>query len=240
MKTLKLFLVLCIVVVNYSFSQEFQIGVRGGFNYNSIGDIDARPYPPVTQHVIYSPEKDLGFQLGAYFNYEFGRFFVRPEINYFSFKNHYNFPDRVSKWESSKIEVPILVGVEVIKPFYVYLGPDVSFHGDTTLEGVQVTSYSDGGPDLKKTTFGLNFGVLLKVNRFSLDLRYELGLSESDEELLDIMHSSYGVNLADLEPYKANVISLSLTVDIFRSNNDEYDGLLSNLFRKGNKCACPY
>lgn len=242
MKTPNFLYVIFFFCLTFSYSQEFQIGVRGGFNYFSIGDINGRAYPPTTEDIIYSPEQDLGYQFGVYFNYEFGRFFVRPEINYFSAKNHYEFPNRTSKWTSSKIDVPILIGIEIIKPLYVYLGPGISFNGTTTLEGVQVTSYSDGGPDLDKTTFGLNFGVMLKVNRFALDLRYESGLSKFDEELLDIDHGAYGVNLADRLSYKTNIISLSLSVDVFRTNENKKDGLLSNLnlFKNNKKCGCPY
>ncbi|MBT8271032.1 MAG: hypothetical protein KJO25_03205, partial [Bacteroidia bacterium] len=104
---------------------------------------------------------------------------------------------------------------------------------------VQVTSFSDGGPDLEKNSFNFMVGLQVKWKRFGADLRYEIGTTETEEELLDIVNSAYGVNLADLLPYTPNVLSLSFTVDIFRTDSLDTGGLFSGLFR-GNKCYCPY
>lgn len=233
-----LFALLCI---SFSSAQEYAIGVRGGFNNYSIGDINSRggSIAAGRPDELFSPKKNMGYQLGAYLNVSFGKFFVRPELNYLSAKNTYEFPDQDSKWTSSKIELPLLAGYEIFKPVSIYVGPLFNFHGDTELEGVQVTSFSDGGPDLEKSTVNLAFGVMVKWKRFGLDLRYEMGTAETEEELLDIIRSTYGVNLADLRSYKPNVISLSLFVDLFRTDNQEIGGLFSGLFRNG-KCYCPY
>ena len=80
---------------------------------------------------------------------------------------------------------------------------------------------------------------MLKAGRFGIDLRYETISQSTQEELLDIIRSEYGVNLADLRSYKPNVISLSLFIDILKTDKDDIGGFFSGLF-KNNKCYCPY
>jgi len=156
-----------------------------------------------------------------------------------SSKNKYDFPTKTSYWKTSKIDIPLLVGYEVFDPVSIYAGPGYNIYGDTTLDGVQITSYSDGGPDLDKTAFNLNVGIMVRFKRIGIDLRYESGFKATQEELLDIVYSAYGVNLADLRSYKPNTLRLSVFFDLFRSNGDDIGSFFSDLF-KGNKCHCPY
>ena len=233
------FFFLCIYTVN---SQEFSVGARGGFNTTSIGDVFSRgtSLPGSVPDIPYAPVQDIGFQFGGYLTVEFGRIFLQPEVNYMVSKNHYDFPLREAKWQQNHLEVPLLAGVRVIGPISVYGGPSFNFYEDAGLEGVDVTAFSDGGPDLEKNTMSVNFGVMVKWNRFTVDLRYEKGLKENERELLDIRNSVYGVNLADRMEYKTNVLSLSLMVDIFKTNTEDMGGFFSGLFRNNKKCYCPY
>ncbi|MCH4551294.1 porin family protein [Aestuariibaculum lutulentum] len=230
---LKLLLTISLFIFSYSFAQEYAFGVKGGINNNKIGTLYQRAYnnEPAINH---QPNKELGYQLGAYVTGEFGIFFVQPEFNYVTFNNNYELPRSKAQWKTSKMEIPILAGVRIIKPVRLYFGPSFNFYKDTELEGVQVTSYSDGGPDLEKNTMSLNFGIMVRYNRFGLDLRYEQATNTTEEELLDIIYSDYGTNLADLKPYQASSLRLSLFIDILRT-----DMKLSDLFKK-KYCACPY
>ncbi|PKQ45614.1 hypothetical protein CSW08_07110 [Confluentibacter flavum] len=217
------------------FSQEYVFGLKGGLNTNTIGDIYERPYqgdPGIT----YQPEKDMGYLLGAYFMVEFNKFFIRPELNYVSLKNHYDFSRKKANWRTSKMEVPLLFGVKILKPVAIYVGPSFNFYDETILDGVQETTFSDGGPDLDRKTTSLNFGIMARYNRFSLDLRYEVTSKKTEEELLDIINSEYGVNLADLRSYKHKILSLSISIDIFRTDGTK----LSDIFKSNKYCGCPY
>lgn len=234
-----LLLIILLLICAIANAQEYAVGVRGGFNYYNIGDIQSRiENLPGSSSDLYTPNKEIGTQFGGYVTIGFEKIYIRPEINYVSSKNNYEFPDKTAAWKTSKIDIPILFGYQLFDPISLYIGPGINIFNETVLEGVQVTSYSDGGPDLDKVTFNINIGVMLKYNRFGLDLRYEIGLNETDEELLDIIKSTYGVNLVDLKPYRPSLLSLSLFIDIIRTNGDDFDGLFSGLFKK--KCYCPY
>ncbi|TXG35681.1 outer membrane beta-barrel protein [Seonamhaeicola maritimus] len=238
---MKLFYLLVFALLLQStslFSQEFIIGVNGGLNNNAIGDINSRggSIAAGQPDEVFSPNKEIGYQLGGYFMAEFGKFFIRPELNYVSLKNNYDWPTKQAKWKSSKIEFPILLGVEIFDPVSIYAGPSFNFHDETILDGVQVTSFSDGGPDLEDKTISLNFGIMMRYNRFGIDLRYEMANKETEEELLDINRSAYGVNLADLRSYKPNMLRLSVSIDIFRTDGTS----LADLFKSDKNCGCPY
>ena len=225
----------------YLNAQEYGFGVRGGINTYSIGDIvtvgSAGPPPGL----VFEPVKDIGFQFGGYFYAKFGKFYIRPELNYMSSKNHYDFPNQVSNWETSKIDLPILFVYDIFEPVAIYAGPGFSFYGDTTIEGVHETNFTTGtlGPDLEKTSFSINLGIMVKYKRLGIDLRFEMGTKETAEEREDFNYSAWGVNLADLKPYKPNVLSISIFYDIFRTDSQSIGGLFSGLF-EGDKCKCPY
>lgn len=236
-----LLITICILATWLSNSQEFTIGARGGFNNYTIGELNSRggSIQVGLADEVFLPKKELGTQFGAFLNIEFGKLFIRPEINFSSSKNKYEFPTKEAFWKTSRIDIPILLGYEIFDPITIYAGPGFNVFKDTTLDGVQVTSYSDGGPDIEKTAMHLNFGVMVRAGRFGIDLRYEMNSKETEEELLDIIRSEYGVNLADLRSYKPNIISLSIFIDILKTDKDDIGGFFSGLF-KNNKCYCPY
>jgi len=225
-----------LAVFNFCNAQLYSFGVKAGLNQYKIGSLYQRPYngEPGINH---QPIKDIGYQFGGFFNVKFGKFFIQPELNYVKSKNHYDLPRKVSNWNTSKTEIPVLLGFEIFKPISVYLGPNFNFYKETILEGVQVTSYSDGGPDLDKNTLNLSFGIKASFGRFGLDLRYESGQKETQEELLDIIYSEYGTNLADLKSYKPSIVSLSIYINLISTDGKDIDTFFTNLF-KGNDCWC--
>lgn len=226
-----------LVLFNLANAQEYTFGARGGINQYTIGNLYQRPYngDPGISH---TPKKNLGYQFGGFINVKLGKFFIQPEVNYVKSKNHYNLPKKTSYWNTSKMDIPVLLGFEIAKPVSVYIGPDFNFYNATTLDGVQVTSYSDGGPDLDKSTVNINFGIKVSFGKFGLDLRYEAGQQKTQEELLDIIYSQYGTNLADLKSYAPHILSLSLYIDLISTNGRDFDSFFSNLF-KSNNCWCP-
>lgn len=246
MKKNLLLLTILLCIISNTNAQEYAFGIKGGVNNNTIGTL----YQPAYNNdpeIYNKPNKEIGYQIGTYFAVEFGSFFVRPEINYVTLKNNYELPRKKSNWRSSKIDVPVLFGLKIFKPMYVYAGPSFNFYNETTLDGVQpgVTIYSDGGPDLDRRTVNFNIGVMFRYNRFGIDLRYEKVTSNNyiqdpfknpNEDELDIVYSEYGTNLANLKPYKPTMLRLSIFIDIIRTDETK----LSDIFKGKDNCGCPY
>lgn len=234
---------LCVIVLAIStltHSQEFAFGLRGGLNNNTIGDINSIGGSFETGHPdeIFQPQKEIGYQFGAFLDVSFGKFFLRPEINYVSLKNTYDFPDRTSNWSTSKIDIPLLIGYRVFKPIGIYAGVGLNIYDDVILDGANNVD----GPsaiDYYDSTTTLNIGIQAEFKYFGIDLRYEVANKSLVEERNDFEFSAFGINQADIYDYTPNMLSLSINVFVFRTNADKVGGIFSGMFRN-NKCHCPY
>lgn len=233
-----LILVLLLTLCSSANSQEYAIGIKGGLNYYNIGDLNSRggSIQAGKPDEIFTPNNEMGTQFGAFLNVAFGKLYIRPEINFVSNKNNYDFPLKTSRWTASKINVPLLVGYKIYDPISIYVGPSFSFFSEMNLEGAN-NSTGESPINYSKNTSNLMFGIQVEFKRFGVDLRYELGLKETEEELQNIHNSAFGTNLTDVYSYKPSQISLSLNIFLFRTDGDDIDDFFSNLFRK-NVCDC--
>ena len=235
-------LVLLLLFCTFANAQEYAFGIKGGLNYYNIGDINSRGGSFQTGHPdeVFSPNKEMGIQYGAFLDIAFDKFYIRPEINFISNNNNYDFPVKTSQWKATKIDVPILIGYKVFDPIAIYVGPSFSFFDKMTIEGAN--NITNANPiDFEKSTTSLMFGVQVEFKRFGIDLRYEIGLKETVGEFgdnyQDFQHSAFGINIGDIYSYKPSQISLSLNIFLFRTNGDDISDIFSNLF-KGNSCDC--
>ncbi len=233
-----LILVLLLFLCSFAYTQEYGVGIKGGLNYYTIGDIvtvGSNAQGPVAG-LIFEPVKDIGYQFGAFLNVAFNKFYIRPEINFVTNKNNYDFPLQTSHWAASKINVPLLLGYKIYDPISIYIGPSFSFFNEMNLDGAN-NSTGESPINYSKNASNLMFGIQVEFKRFGVDLRYELSLKETVEERQDIHNSGYGVNQADIYSYKPSQVSLSLNIFLFRTDGDDIDDFFSRLFR-GNACNC--
>ena len=235
-----LLVTLLFFIYTFSNAQEFALGLRGGLNNNTIGDINSIGGSFQTGHPdeVFSPNKKTGYQFGAFLNIEFGKFFVRPEINFVELKNSYDFPNSESKWSTSKMDIPLLIGYKIYEPVSIYVGPGFNFYDDALLEGANNAS---GASKINYISSATTFivGVNVEFKYFGVDLRYEMGNKEILEERNDMHFSDFGINQADIYSYKPSMISINLNVFLFRTNAEDVGGIFSGLFRN-KKCYCPY
>ena len=222
---------------------EYAIGIKGGLNYYTIGDINSRggSIQSGKPDEVFTPNKEMGTQFGVFLNVAFDKFFIRPELNFVTNKNTYDFPNRTSHWKASKVDFPILFGYKIYDPVSIYVGPSFSFFNDMTLEGANNIT-SANSIDYEKTTSNFIVGIQVEFKRFGVDLRYESGFKETIGEhtnnYQDFQNSAFGINLGDIYSYKPSQISLSLNIFLFRTDGAE----IGNIFKGwgGDKCKCPY
>ncbi len=148
-------------------------GLKGGFNFNSNGDI-------VQSAQNISADSKVGFHLGAFGKLKFSGLYVRPELVYTKTKSEYSGSD----FDMSKIDVPLLVGVDILGPVSIFGGPAFQYILNTDLDNVTL------GDVENDFTVGLNFGVALSLNEnIGVDLRYERGLSDNEAAFAGIEDS---------------------------------------------------
>lgn len=158
-------------------AQFFNVGIKGGLNYNTNGDLVGTISNNTLEDYFTSTSNgDYGYHIGAFAELKLPFWlYVRPELIYTHTESYY---DGVSGNEASlsinKMDIPVLVGVRLIKILRLFIGPSFQYilNTDFDFEDVKAVDYDD-------FTVGLQLGAGLEFGRFGFDVRWEQGLSDS-------------------------------------------------------------
>lgn len=146
-------------------SQGSSWGLRGGLNYNSNGELlsEASALPK-------NAKSNAGFHLGVYKKIDILGFFLRPELVYTETTASYNGDDLTL----TKLDLPFNLGSGFIGPTYIFAGPSLQYVLSSEFADVATAT------SLNDISVGANFGVGLSLNKLSIDLRYERGLTDKE------------------------------------------------------------
>ena len=240
MKVKPLFIVILLISFSFAKAQEYTFGVKGGINFNNIGElyhygnasglgINVTP----NEDTVFPAEKEMGIQFGAFAMIAFDKFFIRPEVIYVSSKNNYPLALKTANWTSTKIDIPLLLGYKVYDPVSIYAGPSFSSISEMKLEGVE------NDPNypftFKKSSTSINAGILVEYGKFGIDLRYQYGITKVAEQRVNINRGDYGTNIADLLEYNPSQIMLSVHINILKINGDDGGHRIKSGWRGGNR-----
>ncbi|RXG28311.1 porin family protein [Leeuwenhoekiella marinoflava] len=166
----KAFLGILFLVVSYAHAQSDPgFGIKAGLNYGGTGDISDS-----ASRAYQDPSSDIGYHVGV-----FGRtgekLYLRPELVYTKLNSTYEDND----FSMQKLDLPVLVGYEVIGPLSIFAGPAFQYILDTKYDGITL------GDVKNDFTVGLNIGAGLALGKLGIDLRYERGFGDNEAEFLD-------------------------------------------------------
>lgn len=167
-------------------------GIKGGLNYAGNGD-----YFDSTADAYENPDRNVGYHLG-FFGKIGNKIYLRPELMYTKTKSDYE----NNSLAMSKLDAPILVGLNILGPLNVFAGPAFQYILDTDFDGVAI------GDVENDVTVGLNIGAGLSFGKFGLDLRYERGFSENEVSVF----SANGVPTGDRIDTRPDQLILSLSL----------------------------
>ena len=168
-----------IAALSFSAKAQFSLGVKGGVNFSHLsvnnGRINSTTLP--------------GYQIGLWTRIGKG-FYVQPEVYLGSSGSNFDFQYDQSNQtvtESGKVRfttlnVPLLVGQSFGLSklnFRLMAGPMYSYilNNDQNLSQNVNNAYRDFG-NYKNSTLGYQAGAGVDVLKFSVDLRYEGGITE--------------------------------------------------------------
>lgn len=203
-------------------SQEINIGIKGGLNYNSIGNLfhlgtssggglNVTP----TDDYDYKADGKIGLTFGLFAKINFNRFYIQTEINTTKLNNSYPLALKTSYWEAKTINIPLLFGYRFFEPASLYLGANYRMNNSMTLDGVEY-------PILyKKSVIGINAGIQLDFDLAIVDLRYTYGITQEESQRIDIVRATYGTNVAYLSSYNPSQIELTISIPLISFNNPE-------------------
>lgn len=203
-------------------AQEFNFGLKGGVNLNSIGELrhygtnsGGGPFADPTITLLFKADSEIGNQYGVFAEVDFGFFFIRPELNMTSLKNSYPLSKNPSLWTATRTDIPILIGRHLNNYLSVFAGPVFSSISEFEIDGVE------NPLTYEKNTIGINIGISAEYGRFGVDLRFEQGIKSIEEQEVFFDVEVYGTNKAKLEVYNTSLISLNLNIKLFGFNPGE-------------------
>lgn len=172
----KLMILILLVSSASVFGQSAQFGIKGGLNFGSTGE-----FSDLTQDLNTTIDGDnkVGFHLGVYSQFKFLGIFVQPEILYTRLNTEYGEGGTTADYNFSKLDIPLLLGIDLIGPLSLKAGPSfqLALNNELDLEG-----FNTNDPE-NSFTIGYQIGAGLQLGRLGVDLRYEGAFSENDTSI---------------------------------------------------------
>lgn len=173
MKKNLLMIVMMLLLSSSLIAQSWDFGVKGGLNFASISgddtsDVDSR----------------TSFYIGGFAEVKLSdKFAFQPELLYSSQGASSSEDGEDVDLKMDYLTIPMMAKYYVAENFSLEMGPQIGFllSSDFELMGVSV----DFKDYMKGVDFGLNFGLGYEFNKFVINGRYNVGLSNiwDDEEM---------------------------------------------------------
>ncbi|KYH06127.1 hypothetical protein A1704_07440 [Chryseobacterium cucumeris] len=177
-------LLLCIFCSMETKAQQtpaFHIGVKGGANFTKTS----------TESSL-EGKYGFGYQAGVMTRMDIGKLYVQGEALFNKRKTSYQSQDgSSSKLSWNAIDIPVVVGYKLIKAddfnVRVFAGGVYSYAFNNKVSASQ--AIQEGFKKFDKSNIGVTGGVGLDYKNFTVDLRYETGLTSISKEFKSKPHS---------------------------------------------------
>lgn len=178
-RTFLFFLLLGVIQVSQA---QFSFGLRGGLNFSRLPSNTYELNDPQTR-INTVDESYSGFHAGVMAQISLLGVFVMPEILFVSTGNDLVLeregePDSYFQQKFSHIDIPVMVGAK-IGPLRAGIGPVASILLDNS------SGLASEEPGFRErfhpASYGFQLGAGLNLGNLALDLKYQLGLSDTGD-----------------------------------------------------------
>jgi len=191
-------------------SQSADFGIKGGLNYGSTGDIST--FPDFATDFQVNGDDKVGYHVGLYGRIELAGLFVQPEVLYTNLTTEYDFNGfrgfQKADYNFSKIDVPILVGVNILGPIDLKAGPSFQYILDNDFDDIDI----DVRNPENSFTLGYQIGAGVTLGRIGFDIRYEGSISDNDTLAVDTLSDPETGFTIDSRPSQW-ILSVSYSLD---------------------------
>ncbi|MUH37936.1 PorT family protein [Zobellia amurskyensis] len=195
-KTLLTAVFALVSIAAFSQNDLVEIGVKAGLNYSANGD-----YFESIGDAARDPDRNMGYHLGLFSKIGVSRIYFRPELMYTKTKSDYN----GDKFDISKLDMPLLVGIKIIGPLHVFAGPSFQYILDTEFDGISIDDIEND------FSVGANIGAGVDLGKLGIDIRYERGFNSNEATFINTNITNLGPSRVDARPDQL-IVSLSLTL----------------------------
>lgn len=186
--------VFALIGMTVSAQKDSGFGITGGLNYNGNGD-----YFESATDVANAPDRNVGFHAGVFGKIKLGPIYVRPELVYTKTKSDYD----GSSFDMSKLDVPVLVGLKIIGPVHIFVGPAFQYILNSEFDGIGIDEIEND------FSVGAQFGVGVNLGKLGIDIRYERGFSDNEARFVNTNIASLPDSRIDTRPEQV-ILNLSL------------------------------
>ena len=147
-------------------AQNASFGIKGGLNYGATGEYES--FSDVSGDFTSSfedGENKTGFHAGLFAQFEVLGIFIQPELMYTELNTEYSAFD----YKLSKIDAPVLVGINILGPLNIKAGPSFQYIVDNKIKGSDL-KIQDVEKDI---TVGYQLGAGLDLGKLGFDVRHE-------------------------------------------------------------------
>jgi len=171
-------LALFALVTMTTFAQKGSgFGIKGGLNYNENGNLIASVGDAATD-IIEGSNGKIGYHIGVFGKIEILKLYIRPELLYTKTQSSYMVDGSETAYDISKLDLPVLIGVDLFGPLHIFAGPALQYQLENELEGFSINEAE------QDFTVGLHAGLGLSLGKIGLDVRYERGFSENESDFI--------------------------------------------------------
>lgn len=183
------------------YAQNAEFGIKGGLNYGATGEYETFSDMSGDFMDSFDGERKTGFHAGLFAQFEVLGIFIRPELMYTELNTDYE----TFEYKLSKIDAPVLLGVNFLGPLNIKAGPSFQYVLENEIEK---TNFSIGEVE-NDITVGYQLGLGADLGKLGLDVRYEGAFNEN---------TAFGLNETAQENFKIDsrpsqwILSLSYSL----------------------------
>lgn len=172
----------CTIEMKAQQTPAFHIGIKGGTNFTKTS----------TESSSLEGKYGFGYQAGVMTRVDLGSLYVQGEALFNKRKTSFESQDgSSSKLSWNAIDIPVMVGYKFIKTddfnVRVFAGGVYSYAFNNNLSTSQ--ALQEGFKKFDKSNIGVMGGVGIDYKNFTVDLRYETGLTSISKEFKSKPHS---------------------------------------------------
>jgi hypothetical protein len=172
----------CTIDIKAQQTPAFHIGIKGGTNFTKTS----------TESSSLEGKYGFGYQAGVMTRVDLGSLYVQGEALFNKRKTSFESQDgSSSKLSWNAIDIPVMVGYKFFKTddfnVRVFAGGVYSYAFNNNLSTSQ--ALQEGFKKFDKSNIGVTGGVGLDYKNFTVDLRYETGLTSISKEFKSKPHS---------------------------------------------------
>lgn len=162
------FVILFVSLTAISYGQvQLSLGVKGGLNFAKFD----------VEDVGGSVKNKTGFNGGAFALFKFTKIGIQPELIFSQQGSKFTFDGNDVESNFDYINIPVILKIYLLAGLNLQVGPQFGFLSKAEIDGQDVKSSFKGAD----TSLGIGVGWDLPL-RFTIDARYNLGLSKIEDD----------------------------------------------------------